>query len=247
MERARGQGSPLGWAVVGAGGSGKTHLLGAFRREAARRKHPFIMVDLTDVRNFWASVLQGYVHSLQKQIEGGVPQHRWVLGNIIEKLGPNKPVTEILRTLADRKSTDLRGDVNKVLKAMNLVWPEQTMKYQNVIRALICMNSDDFTISNLGQTWLQGQALEPEDKRELGFTAEAEPPRIIIEALSWFLSLSGPAVLAFDQLDPIVTQLHYRRQGSALTEEQATAEAIISEIGGGLGARRDVTRSTLTI
>ncbi|AMV40829.1 ATP-binding protein [Planctomyces sp. SH-PL62] len=247
MERARGTGSPLGWAVVGAGGAGKTHLLGAFRREAARRKHPFIMVDLTDVRNFWASVLQGYVHSLQKQIEGGVPQHRWVLGNIIEKLGPSKPVAKILQTLADRKSTDLRGDVNKVLKAMNQVWPEQTMKYQNVIRALICMNSDDFTISNLGQTWLQGQALEPEDRRDLGFTAEAEPARIIIEALSWFLSLSGPAVLAFDQLDPIVTQLHYRRQGGALTEEQATAEAITADIGGGLGALRDVTRSTLTL
>ncbi|MDG3007609.1 ATP-binding protein [Paludisphaera mucosa] len=247
MERAQGPGSPLGWALTGAGGTGKTHLLGAFRREAARRGHPFIMVDLTDVRNFWACVLQGYVHSLQKQIEDDVPQYRWILGHIIEKLGPNRPVAEVLKTLADHKSDDLRGDVNKVLGAMNRVWPEQTMKYQNVIRAVICMNSDDFTTSNQGQTWLQGQALEPEDRRALGFTAEAEPPRSIIEALSWFLSLSGPAILAFDQLDPIVTQLHFRRQGDGSTEERATAEAIIAEIGGGLGALRDVTRATLTV
>ena len=31
----------------------KTHLLGAFRHEAARRKAAFILVDMTDVRDFW--------------------------------------------------------------------------------------------------------------------------------------------------------------------------------------------------
>ena len=61
------------------------------------------------------------------------------------------------------------------------------------------------------------------------------------------MSLSGPMVLAFDQLDPIVTQLHYRKQGDQSTEEQATAEAIIVEIGSGLGSLRDMTRNTLTI
>ena len=247
MERHEGSGSPLGWVLVGPGGSGKTHLMGAFRREAARRGHPFVMVDLTDVKDFWASVLQGYVHSLQKQIEDDVPQHRWVLGNIIRKLGPSKPVAQVLKLLADRKSEDLRGDMNKVLQAMHKVWPAETLKYQNVIRAVICMNSDDFATTNLGQVWLQGQALEPEDKKALGFTAEAESPRRIIEALSWFMSLSGPAVLAFDQLDPIVTQLHYRRLGDPSTEEQAAAESIIAEIGGGLGALRDVTHATLTV
>jgi GTPase SAR1 family protein len=247
MERSDRVGSPLGWVVTGPGGSGKTHLLAAFRREAAGRKHPFIMVDLTDVREFWASVLQGYVHSLQQRLEGDVPQFRWVLGNIIEKLGPNKPVARILAMLADQKSTSLKADMNKVLAAMNQVWPRETMKYQNVIRSVICMNSEDFSISNLGQTWLQGQPLEPEDRRDLGFTTFQETPKAIVEALSWFMSLSGPTVLAFDQLDPIIAQLHYRKQGDPSTEERATAESIIADVGGGLGALRDFTRNTLTI
>ena len=81
----------------------------------------------------------------------------------------------------------------------------------------------------------------------MGSTVNREQPSKIVEALSWFMSLSGPMVLAFDQLDPIVTQLHYRKQGDQSTEEQATAESIIVEIGGGLGALRDMTRNTLTI
>ena len=47
-----------------------------------------------------------------------------------------------------------------------------------------------------------------------------EQPSKIVEALSWFMSLSGPMVLAFDQLDPIVTQLHYRKQGDQLPKSK---------------------------
>src|SRR5690349_4004129 len=58
--------SPLGWVIVGGGGTGKTHLLGTFRREAALRKAGFILVDMTDVRDFWETVLQGYLDSIQQ-------------------------------------------------------------------------------------------------------------------------------------------------------------------------------------
>jgi Helicase HerA, central domain len=240
-------GSPLGWVVVGSGGTGKTHLLGSFRREATRRKCAFVLVDMTDVRNFWESVLQGYIDSLQQSFGSEVFQYEWVLRNIIERLGPNKPVAQILSMLAERKSKDLQGDIAKVLSALSKVSPKETLKYQNTVRALICLNSDDFSISSLGMTWLQGQTLEEDEKKGLGFSVNREQPIKIVEALSWFMSLSGPMVLAFDQLDPIVTQLHYRKQGDPSTEEQATAESIIVEIGSGLGSLRDMTRNTLTV
>lgn len=248
MEQNAGDGSPLGWALVGGGGTGKTHLLGAFRREAARRKCPFILVDLTDVRSFWDSVLQGYMGSLEQRLDGDVPQHKWVLDNIIAKYGPGKSFTGMLATLLGRKSAEPRADFNEMLTALARSFPRETMKYQNVVRALICLNSDDFTISSLGHAWLQGARIDDDARRRLGFTVNQDAPSKIVEALSWFTSLSGPCVLAFDQLDPIVTQLHYRKQGERPSEaEQATAESIILEIGGGLGALRDVTRNTLTV
>ncbi len=240
-------GSPLGWVVVGGGGTGKTHLLGAFRREATRRKCAFVLVDMTDVRTFWETVLQGFIDSLQQSFEGDDYQYKWLLRNAIERLTPSKPVTQVLSILAKRQSRNLQGDIEKVLSALGKVFPRETLKYENVVRALICLNSDDFSISSLGMTWLQGQTLEDEEKKSFGFTIAGERPIKIVEALSWFMSLSGPMVLAFDQLDPIVTQLHYRKQGDRPSEEQAAAESIIVEIGGGLGALRDMTRNTLTV
>ncbi len=240
-------GSPLGWVIVGGGGTGKTHLLGSFRREATRRKCAFVLVDMTDVRTFWESVLQGFIDSLQQSFGSEAFQYEWVLRNIIERLGPSKPVTQILSILAERKSKDLQGDIGKVLSALGRIFPKETLRYQNVVRALICLNSDDFSISSLGLTWLQGQPLADDERKALGFSVNQEQPSKIVEALSWFMSISGPMVLAFDQLDPIVTQLHYRKQSDQSAEEQATAESIIVEIGSGLGSLRDMTRNTLTV
>ncbi len=248
MERNGDGGCPLGWVVVGDGGSGKTHLLGAFRREATRRGCPFVMVDLTDVRNFWECVLQGYMGSLEQELDGEVPQHKWVLENIIARYGSGKSFTAKLSALLGRKSADLRGDVNDMLGALSKPFPKETMRYQDVVRALICLNSDDFTVASLGHAWLRGLRIEDEDRKRLGVTVDRELPKQIVEALSWFTSLAGPTVIAFDQMDPIVAQLHYRSQGENHSEaEQATAKSIIAEIGGGLGALRDVARNTLTL
>lgn len=248
MEGKSGHASPLGWVIAGAGGTGKTHLLGAFRREATRRGVPFIMVDMTDVHNFWECVLQGYVDSMQAEIDGGPPQFKRAIANIIERLGPKNPAAEILRTLSTHKSRDQRDDANRVLSALNGLWPREAMKHQNVIRALVCINSDDFTIANIGRTWLQGVELEDDQRRELGFTVPGERPSKIVEALSWLLSLGGPAVLAFDQLDASVEQFHNQKHGGGDDDERSnTARSILAGLGGGLGALRDITRNTLAV
>jgi len=148
--------SPLGWVIVGSGGTGKTHLLGSFRHEAACQKAAFVLVDMTDVRDFWETVLQGYLDSLQQTFKNDAFQYQCLLENIIERLGPSKPVGEILGLLAERKSTDLGGDIKKVLNALNRIHPRETRKHHNAVRALICLNSDDYSISSLGITWLQG-------------------------------------------------------------------------------------------
>lgn len=239
--------SPLGWVVTGSGGSGKTHLLGVFRREAARRGAAFVLVDMTDVRDFWETVLQGYLGSLQVPYEGDLFQHQCVLRSLVECLGRGRPAGETLARMADHKVEDLARDTKTLLGALYRSHPKQINEYQNTIRALACLNSADFTIANTGMTWLQGQAIDPDDHKALGFTREHEEPRRIVAALSWIMSLCGPTILAFDQLDPIVTQLGYQELGEADTEEQGKARSIIAEIGGGLGALHDTLRRTLAI
>ena len=239
--------SPLGWFVVGGGGTGKTHLLGAFRRKAARRASAFVLVDMTDVRDFWETVLQGYLDSLQQRYDGHLFQHQCILRNLIGRMGPSRPAADILAILAKSRSVELLKHIQKVLDVLSRSYPKEILKHQNVVRALVCLNSDNFTIASLGMTWLQGQEVEASDKQAYGFTVAREQPRRIIEALSWLMSLSGPTVLAFDQLDPIVTEHHFRQLARKSAEEQAAAQAIITQIGGGLGALREVTCNTLVV
>jgi hypothetical protein len=250
LTKAAGFASPLGWVINGTGGTGKTHLLGAFRREAVRRKAAFVLVDMTDVRDFWATVLLGYIGSLQVRYDGELFQYQFILRNLIEQQlqsRANKPAAEILEILAKNKSTHLAKDVKKVLEALHKIHPAEIVKYHNTIRSMICWNSDDFTIASTGAAWLQGQEIPPEDCTALGFTVAREEPRRIVEALSWIMSLSGPTVLAFDQLDPIVTELAFQRASETSSEEHNRAEAIITHLGSGLGALRDVTRKTLVV
>jgi len=49
--------SPLGQPLLGPAGSGKTHLLGFVRRETLARGMFFILADMTDVGDFWDTVL----------------------------------------------------------------------------------------------------------------------------------------------------------------------------------------------
>ncbi|MEW4568229.1 DUF87 domain-containing protein [Tautonia sp. JC769] len=239
--------SPLGWVITGSAGTGKTHLLGSFRRKAARRRAGFVLVDMTDVRDFWETVLQGYVLSLQVPYEDEAFQHQCLLRNLIGRLGPDKPAAEVLKLMAERPSANLKNDIQKILTVLHKVHPQEILKYQNTIRALACLNSTDFNIVNLGMTWLQSQPLDPEERIPLGYTADREEPRKIVEALSWIMSLCGPTVLAFDQLDPIVTELSHRELADDSPEGFNKARAIISHIGSGLGALRDTTRKTLAI
>lgn len=116
-----------------------------------------------------------------------------------------------------------------------------------MVRALVCLNSSDFGIANSGMAWLQGQEIEPDDRERLGFGIGTKTPRSIVESLSWLMSLSGPTVVAFDQLDPIVHQLGHDGIGNGSTEEQAHARSIIEEIGGGLADMVRTMKRTLTV
>jgi hypothetical protein len=58
--------NPLGKVITGPAGAGKTHFLGAMRQELAVLPAWFVLVDMIDVRDFWKTVLLGYIHSLQQ-------------------------------------------------------------------------------------------------------------------------------------------------------------------------------------
>ncbi len=242
--------SPLGLVLKGAGGAGKTHLLSTLRSEAARQGSAFIMIDMTDVNDFWETVVVGYTSSLQETYESGHSQYHFILKNLVKQFSKQDALAKNLKLIADASRPKLNEYVNAILKVLANRFRRETIDYKDAIRALIATNSEDFEITNLGQMWLQGLSIDEDDARSLGFSAAQQRPINIVKALSWLISLGSPAVVAFDQMDPIVRQLEYEVQVSEFSSdlaEQARAKSIISGIGKGLGDMFQITRRTLTL
>ncbi len=239
--------SPLGLPVIGAAGSGKTHLVAAARAYTEENAISFILVDMTDVHDFWDTVLQGFVNSLQVTDNDGVQQFQKLLDFLISHAG----VAFSYQHLANAEPRNLNWFSVNLLSALSRQHRADVMKHQDVIRALVLLNSNDFMLQNLGYSWLLGVEIDEEDRRFYNFskTVTSQTSQRI-EGLSWLMSLRGPTLVAVDQMDSIVTQHHLAAGGGAseqVSEEQQVSRAIIEGIGGGLMGLRDITMRTLTL
>lgn len=238
--------SPLGRFILGEAGAGKTHLLGAIRQEVARRGHAFILVDMTDVHDFWETVAQGYLNSLQAPYLDGKPQYRLLLDRLLQKVRLKEGIAEPLQALARQKPETLSRNIQWALSHLQRTFPVPVQRHQDTIRALLCLNSVDLGIVNTGLAWLQSLEIDDEPRRAFGFQKPRETPREVVRALSWIISLAGPCVLAFDQLDPIVHQV--ARQADPIdAEERNAARLLLDRIGNGLAAIRETTVRTLVV
>ncbi|MEO0540488.1 MAG: ATP-binding protein, partial [Cyanobacteria bacterium P01_A01_bin.105] len=249
LQQATSLNSPLGQVLLGPPGAGKTHLLGAIRQQAIHQGIGFVLVDMTDVRDFWETVLQGYISSLREDREDGTPQfqlHRLVK-HLINQTGHQKVSAEQLASL---EGVPLKKGMAAILTALNKKYPKAVVRFQDVIRAVVLLNSEDFSLSDTGYSWLSGLEIDPGDKQAFRFKAACKENLIeIVEGLSWLMSLQSPWIIALDQLDAIVAQHHYatRVVNSPSSEEQQTSKQIIEGIGGGLMALRDKTARTQTV
>ncbi len=233
--------SPLGWVIVGAGGSGKTHLLREVRQDMAEKRRGFLMVDLTGVNDFWETTLLQCIDSLRKPFVGEIPQYQLILEHIINMLRKHNDGRTWVRKLAGLDQKKLISGIKKIINVLSKRYRIQLQKHHDVIRALILLNSDDFSLSNLGFSWLQGLGIDPSEKREFGFAVERKKTRDIVEALCWVMSLRGPFLLVFDQMDSIVMEHHLIAESKSpasadLSEEQQKSKSIIEGLAGGLSA-----------
>lgn len=238
-------GNPLGWFLTGGSGTGKTHLLNAVQDQLVERGFGFALVDMTDVRDFWETVAQGYITSLQNILTDGRRQYVILIERFIGFLSADaSKMTDNVRKLAQHKSVKLKTDFDAVLTALARRYQREALQYQDTVRALICLNSENFGIANMGSAWLQGLEIDGALGKELSFQKRNQAPREIVRSLSWLMSLTGPTVLAFEQLDPIVHQVA-RQTTRENADEQNTARWIIDQIANGLGALRDTTTRTM--
>lgn len=241
--------SPLGIPLVGAGGAGKTHLLSVLRQRAFEQGAGFVLVDMTDVRDFWETLVQHYLSSLFQVELDGRSQLQKIIDQIFTRALPKPQTAE---EIAEIPQDYLSHLINRALEWLRTQDQVHTLKYRDCVRAVILANSKDWFVSAIGMNWLQGLELEPEERKEFGF-ASAITHSQVAAGLSWLMSLRGPSVIAIDQLDPIVAQ-HYMALTAKSTPQEVLAEEekraskdIIQKIGEGLIGLRDHSFRSLII
>ncbi len=236
--------SPLGLFMCGTPGVGKTHMLSAIRRHVLSEAQIFILVDMTDVREFWETVNQGYLASLEQESPSGETQLALVLKGLLR----HAEVPLSLHQLTDSTHPSWMSSLNELFKGLARNDKASTRKFADVLRATCLLASDDFEASAIACNWLLGIPLDEPEFRRLGFSRPSSAPMEAVEGLSWLIGLSCCTVLALDQLDSIVTQHSLVSSLQSVdSDERNPSQAIIEGIAGGLSALRDKTSRTLTI
>lgn len=242
--------SPLGVPVLGPAGAGKTHLLNALRTAAWAREVFFVLVDMTDVSNFDETLLLGTLRSLSQPDGEGLPQWHALLHYLVDEFGDDGLKREGVKGLSAARPPGLITRCDRLIHGLRKRHGNEGREHQDVVRGLILLASDDFDLVDLGDGWLQGIGIAPEDAELHGFRFPQQKPLSIFRGLSWLMSLARPTLLALDQLDAIVAEHNLAspmEPSGELSERQSLSLSIIQGLSGGLLALRDLSRRTQVV
>jgi hypothetical protein len=233
--------SPIGLALQGQRGTGKTHLLGWVREQVHARGGYFFLVSLLDAEGFWPSVVQSMDEGLSRSAGGKDTQLYTLLHDLGDRVGAPRTVRRAVAgdTLLTRGSLD--AFIELLSAHASLVGRE----CQETARALALLASDSAARREIGETYLQSIPDDQNARAEWGMRRAPRPPELIVRDLSWLLALSGPTVIAVDQIDTLVAQsaMTLRADGP----DRLAQDLVLERVAGGLMSLRQRTRRTLTL
>ncbi|MCT2587009.1 helicase HerA domain-containing protein [Actinophytocola gossypii] len=235
--RASSRGSPIGLALRGQRGSGKTHLLGWVRRQVQREGGYFFLVDLDQSAEFWTSVQLSLRRDLFRTNEEGDTQLTLLLRRLVERIGlPARQAAGILgEDLPSKK------DLDALIMALRTVDPQVALECRDTVRALVLYASTDLTLSNIGEQFLNSLGESEQGERaDWGIRPGPRSARLIVRDVSWLMAMTGPAVIAVDQLDTFAVRPTHADDGQQLYLS-------LTQVADGLMALRENTRRTATL
>ncbi|MGV9981213.1 helicase HerA domain-containing protein [Micromonospora wenchangensis] len=239
--------SPIGLVLQGQRGSGKTHLLGWIRQQVQQQGGYFFLVGLLDARGFWDSVLAAVLDGLSRPVPGSESQLRLLLRRLSSLVGAPRSArravmgdTELTRAALDAFVEGLAGHAPHVARVCG-----------ETARALALSASEDVAHREVAENYFtSGEEGEPGERGAWGMRRAPRDAQRIVQEISWLLALTGPSVIAVDQIDTLIAQsvaagdVLHARPGPQDDPEQAAVHARIAD---GLMSLRQLTRRTLTL
>ncbi|NKE62873.1 ATP-binding protein [Lentzea sp. PSKA42] len=217
--------SPIGLVIQGQKGVGKTHLLGWVRERVQETGGYFFLVKLMEGNAFWTNTANAIIEGLVRPGAGGRSQVAQFLDRLSSSTGTSV--------------TNLDEFVGSVRRLDRAVW----QGCQDTLRALVLFASPDDRVSNIGDDYLSGMPeTNPGDREARGIRPHPKQPQEIVGEVSKLLALTGPMVVAVDQIDQLVA-VSTRATGESSAED----DKLFALVGEGLMSLRDNTSRTLSV
>jgi hypothetical protein len=230
---------PLGIVIQGERGVGKTHLLGWTREQVQRAGGYFFLVGDLFSKAFWEQVLGSVVEQLLPLPDGSRNQLATLLTGLADRVG-----------LAGNFRAQITGELPPSPEALKvfiaaLRRTDKTigLTCQDTARALALLASPLQEDQDVGYYYLTGYEVDLEDRRRWGIHATRKIPSLLVNEVSQLLALTGPIVIAIDQVDALIDEL----LGIGAGETPPSQSRPLADVATGLMSLRDVAYRTLTV
>ena len=241
--------SPLGVVIQGPSGAGKTHLLGMVRERIQRDGGYFFLVSLLNGKAFWESAALSVVDGLLQPGADGRTQLAVFFDRLASLLGLPAEVRDAVVGTGTSAGAELTLEtLDRFVLALRRYDRALGQEAQDTVRALVLHGSADPKAQVVGYTYLNSLDAgdTPGDRAFWGMGREGRPAQLLVRDLSRLLALTGPTVIAIDQIDTLFAQ----SAGSVLQADSALdprASVLLGQVADGLMALRETARRTLTV
>lgn len=228
--------SPIGVVLEGERGVGKTHMLRWLRQQVQESGGYFFLLKLLEGTDFWGSAVHGVVDGFHG---GQVDQLTPLLRRIAEIAGSSK--LDQARVTGTIPVT--RDALDALVAGVRQADP-QLADSGNTLRALVLFRADRPAVHEIGYAYLVKDGDVEDTARETwGFRPGARSRQLVLRDLSRLLALTGPTVLAVDQIDPMLSPVTAALQDGL----DGAPPPVVGALADGLMELREVTRRTLTV
>jgi hypothetical protein len=229
--------SPIGLVMRGQKGVGKTHLLGLVRRRVHRARGYFFLDDVTAAEAFWDNTAEALRRGLARPDDSGESQLRRFLLRVCLRAHVDADVEARIRRGRGLTAADVEAFVDGIGSLDEVVGDE----CGDTARALVLIASRDRGTKYIGEDYLDGDTELTSEARQWNIYSRPKPSRVLVEEITRLLALTGPVVIAVDQLDTLVAR---SKQGMG---KDIGEDLLVAQIADGLMGLREVTHKTLTV
>ncbi|QFZ19372.1 ATP-binding protein [Saccharothrix syringae] len=225
--------NPLGVVLQGERGVGKTHMLGWLRQRVQREGGAFFLLKTLDKRSFWEGAVQGVLGSKLLTRDGG--QLTTLLDRLADRTGcPGEVRMRLRGTLPVR-----RQDVDLLVERLRELAPEVVSNCQDTLRALVLHRAARDEVNRVGHGFLVLEdGITEAEREQWGFRARGRPAQLVFGDLSRVFALTGPVVVAVDQVDGVFSQAPGESDRHALADGLAH---------GLMALREEATRTVIVV